>query len=53
MNRNSKNIRNELIKMEFQSCCSNMSYITEETQGCPTEGEGNTFSSCEWNMQRT
>ena len=27
-----------------------MSYITEEKQGCPTEGEGNTFRSCEWNI---
>ena len=32
MNKNSKNIRNELIKMEYRSCCSNMIYMTEENK---------------------
>jgi len=50
--RNSKNNRNELMKTEFQSCRSNMRYMTEEKQGCPTEAEGKTFSPCKGNMQR-
>jgi len=40
------------MKTEFQSCRSNMRYMTEEKQGCPTEAEGKTFSPCKGNMQR-